>query len=1372
MSQQIQITGGAKVRNLEGVLTGTAGVVNSLGINVPDGIPKLDGSGKILVSQLPNSVMEFKGTWNAATNTPTLANGTGNAGDVYLCNVAGTVNFGSGPIIFAIGDQVLYSGTTWERASGATGTVTSVAVTESGDALTITGSPITTSGTINIGFAGTSGQYVNGAGGLTTFPSLTGFVPYTGATGNVNLGEFGLTSGFVGFDLTPTGTPTGVGTLSWDSAYRTLQLIDGDGDTTLQIGQEQRALVHNNTGAILTDGQVVYVTGSTGNLPTVALASNTLEASSSVTFGVVTESIANGADGFVTISGTVNGLNTLAFNEGDALYLGSTAGTFTNVKPVAPANLVLIGYMIKKAGGNGSIFVKIQNGYELEELHDVLVTSVANNQGLFWDSATSLWKNKSIATALGYTPADDSLVVKLAGTQTITGIKTFTSEIRVNTTDSTGGVLNLKRGTFIGPIPNYTSIFSEGDELSIASQGTTTLRYAKFDLSGLTSGTTRTYTLPDATGTLALTSDIPSLANYVTLNGIQSITGEKTFANNTLKLAATGTGGLVTFLSNISGTGLTSSGSNAFGFNSNNDIYFAGSDKVGGVFAFNNTAVRTYTLQNANGTLAFISDIPSLAGYVPYTGATTFVDLGANSATASYFQGNSGILLGQNSTISTSGAFTVIGGDADGISIRPSSSRVFLLTFPSTGRQYIFPNAAGTIALTSNLSAYVPTTRTLTINGTSYDLSSDRSWTISAGVTGSGTNNRLAKFTSTGSTIGDSIISADANTATITSTVVGAMFILDNPTASGYSQMQFKGDTKSAYIFKGNSNYTDWGGANALNFYTDSVSGGGFSFNPRASANAVFIDPLGNLGIGVGTTVSAKLDIAGGNAKLTHSINGGAIFNTINPSTGTSAYSGLLVGNDFVTSGGGFLMLGQNYPTTGPYTSNGAYAFGNQSGGLTIAAEAGTLKFVTGTTIKATMITNGNLGLNETAPTNLLHLAGNVATPSLRLASTSTGFYWDIGRENATTGDFVFNYKTPSTSSTEWVRITTLGLFGIGVTPSGTYGKLTVAGGIRTTADSLSKLEIGRYNAGNPDSYIKLGSTSNGLIISNAADSLDLFYLKNSGKFGIGISPTAVLDVQGSVGGALSYMRNNETVGYTGIDFFRQDGTHAGSVWCANDTAGATNNRNALTLAARQSGEKVIIVGGGYDPTVTGGLTIAGPVATLVGSSAHMTIEGSGNYAYIELKGTTTSVRTSYFIQNNTGVTANGVSAGAAYMYFDASQQMEFVWTGISRIQMTSGGQIYAQGFYEISDMRLKTLLEDNYIINSISDVKAKLYKKNGVTEVGYYAQDLKEILPSSVTEGSNGFLSLSYNQVHTAKIAYLEDKVHKLEELIKTLIK
>ena len=139
---------------------------------VSNGYASLDVNGKVPIGQLPNSIMEYKGTWNAATNTPTLANGTGDTGDVYICNAAGTVNFGAGPITFAVGDYVVYSGTIWQRSSGAVGTVTSVGLSITGDAIGVTGSPITTSGTLALAFAGTSSQYINGAGNLTTFPTL------------------------------------------------------------------------------------------------------------------------------------------------------------------------------------------------------------------------------------------------------------------------------------------------------------------------------------------------------------------------------------------------------------------------------------------------------------------------------------------------------------------------------------------------------------------------------------------------------------------------------------------------------------------------------------------------------------------------------------------------------------------------------------------------------------------------------------------------------------------------------------------------------------------------------------------------------------------------------------------------------------------------------------------------------------------------------------------------------------------------------------------------------------------------------------------------------------------------------------------------
>jgi hypothetical protein len=92
-------------------------------------------------------------------------------------------------------------------------------------------------------------------------------------------------------------------------------------------------------------------------------------------------------------------------------------------------------------------------------------------------------------------------------------------------------------------------------------------------------------------------------------------------------------------------------------------------------------------------------------------------------------------------------------------------------------------------------------------------------------------------------------------------------------------------------------------------------------------------------------------------------------------------------------------------------------------------------------------------------------------------------------------------------------------------------------------------------------------------------------------------------------------------------------------------------------------------------------------------------------------------------------------------------------------------------GYFDTSDSRLKTLITDNYKTKGIENVTPKLYIKDGKEELGYYAQDLQEILPSAVNEGIDGFLSLSYSQVHTAKIAYLEAEIAELKELIKSLL-
>ena len=92
---------------------GTSAVLDAGSAN---GVATLDAAGKVPISQLPSSIMEYKGTWNATTNSPTLIDGTGDIGDVYRVSVPGTVDLGSGSLTFDVGDYAIYNGSTWERS--------------------------------------------------------------------------------------------------------------------------------------------------------------------------------------------------------------------------------------------------------------------------------------------------------------------------------------------------------------------------------------------------------------------------------------------------------------------------------------------------------------------------------------------------------------------------------------------------------------------------------------------------------------------------------------------------------------------------------------------------------------------------------------------------------------------------------------------------------------------------------------------------------------------------------------------------------------------------------------------------------------------------------------------------------------------------------------------------------------------------------------------------------------------------------------------------------------------------------------------------------------------------------------------------------
>lgn len=188
----------------------------------------------------------------------------------------------------------------------------------------------------------------------------------------------------------------------------TTQYIAGDGSLiTFPVAGQAGTLVRqvkNSTGSTLTKGTVVYINGASGNKPTVTKAIATGDSTSAQTFGLIQADLANNATGYVVCVGDIIGLDTSAFSEGTQLYLSSTtAGAYTSTKQYAPAHLVYIGVVTRSSSTLGQIEVRIQNGYELDELHDVAISSVANNEFIVYESSTSLWKNKSIGTVLGGT---------------------------------------------------------------------------------------------------------------------------------------------------------------------------------------------------------------------------------------------------------------------------------------------------------------------------------------------------------------------------------------------------------------------------------------------------------------------------------------------------------------------------------------------------------------------------------------------------------------------------------------------------------------------------------------------------------------------------------------------------------------------------------------------------------------------------------------------------------------------------------------------------------------------------------------------------------------------------------------------------------
>lgn len=275
----------------------------------------------------------------------------------------------------------------------------------------------------------------------------------------------------------------GVAKLQWDDGNGTLEFGLKGGNVNLQVGQEIVAMCYNDSGVALTDGQIVYISGAQGNRIAVKLALATTDGTSAGTLGMVTEPIAIGAEGFITILGTVNGLNTTGLTAGALVYLSPTvAGAYTTTKPVAPQHTVTLGYVERVHATVGSIYVKVDNGYELDELHNVLITSPTGEytQELAYQASTGVWKNYTKSTStiaegtnLYYTDARVRLAISgsaplsYSSSTGVFSIPAATSSVNGYLTSTDWSTFNGKQdflvsGTNIKTI-NGSSVLGSGD---------------------------------------------------------------------------------------------------------------------------------------------------------------------------------------------------------------------------------------------------------------------------------------------------------------------------------------------------------------------------------------------------------------------------------------------------------------------------------------------------------------------------------------------------------------------------------------------------------------------------------------------------------------------------------------------------------------------------------------------------------------------------------------------------------------------------------------------------------------------------------------------------------------------------------------------
>lgn len=941
---------------------------------------------------------------------------------------------------------------------------------------------------------GTISQYIRGDGSIANFPSIAGGLPTGGTAGQI-LSKI-------------------------DSTDYNAEWID---NYATQTKNEVKL------GQTLTKGTPVYVSSANGTNMIVSAASNTSEALSSKTLGLLETGGATNAMVKCVTFGLLAGLDTSTASAGDPVWLGPNGTLIFGLvnKPYAPAHLVYIGVVTRVQSNNGEIFVNVQNGFELKEIHDVYIADPANNHGLFYDIADGLWKNKSIAGALGYTPQaqlSGTGFVKIAGTTISYDNSTYLTTADAVSTYQTLANLSTDLATSATKYPSVNAVIA----------GLATKQPLDADLTAIAGlAGTAGFLRKTAADTWALVDE-----TYLQTSG-GTLTGNLTISSANPKLLLTDTNNNPDYsIQNYDGTFKITDETNSadrFFIYSTGIGYYNGDFKANKLYVEGGLSTQFIKGDGTLDTNTYLT-AASLDGYLAKAGGTMTGDLNFYTLKTTRVGGNAYIRG------SWQGTYWGIGAAATGHTIiidqvdfstgaYESITDVNLMlgtrTVVHSGNvaTYALPITGGTVTGSITATSFVKSGGT----STQFLMADGSVTTLSSPVTGSGSAGYIPKWT-TAANIGSSLIYDDGTSIGIAystpnkggygRTLTGASF------GSASFGFEAVGGTTTngglvgglSFILSQNDSSRIVGSAIQSNLVGTTATNYGADLRFFAKADAGVISEVARM-TSAGLRVYGTIIKDGGTASQYLMADGSvttAVANTITGSL-TSGYipkatGANTLGNSIIYTDGTKIGINTNTPSSIFEVSAGDTTIATYSFGLDNRVAVG------GSFARANRIYNTN------------YVAGTSFFGILGGASSLNYAYWTVG--NPASID-VTGYNTQS---------------GIFLFPSSNVS-------IGAAIDSGYRLDVngtGRFT----------GSLDGNIISANSAGSTQIF-LKSSGA---GANRQWQIQSNETVAGDLSFMQSTVAGGSTYATKFNIGAT-GGATFSGSVTTNSTYNiTNGLTL--------------------------------------------------------------------------------------------------------------------------------------------------------------------------------------------------------------